>query len=406
MQFHIRSGERGFGGGEGQAGRVRSCVAGEMHNSCVSQMLRMDVPALGLLIDALREHGYRVIGPVLRDGAICYGPVEKLGDLPAGWTSEQDAGVYRLKRRSDDALFGYATGPRSMKDFLHLSEVRMFSAEKSDGPFRIVPNSDSPPKHAFLGVRGCDIAAMFVQDQVLLHGSYRDEPYRSHRSNCLIIAVHCGEPASTCFCSSMGTGPRAGTFDLALTEFIDSGSHEFLVEVGTEAGAELIKQLPVEPARSDMADRSRALTERAEQAMARHLDKNRAAALLRDNFNSPHWEDVAERCVACGNCTMVCPTCFCVTFDDSTDITGKNAECWRKWDSCFTLQFSYIHGGSVRSSIKSRYRQWLTHKLSWWFDQFGSSGCVGCGRCITWCPVGIDLTQEVEAIEAKAKEQS
>lgn len=360
----------------------------------------MDVPALGQLIDALRQRGYQVIGPLLRDGAISYGPIDKLGDLPAGWTSEQTPGSYRLKRRSDQALFGYATGPKSMKDFLHVSEIRTFSAERAEGPFRILPNSQPSPRYAFLGVRGCDIAAMFVQDRVLLGGIATDPFYEVRRRKCLMIAVHCTESANTCFCASMGTGPRAHNFDLALTEFADSDSHEFLVEVGSDAGAELLAQLPVNRAAADMRVRSQALSGRAEQAMTRHLDKQRVVSLLHENFDSPHWDRVAERCLACANCTMVCPTCFCVTFEDSSDITGQHAERWRKWDSCYSLAFSYIHGASVRSSTKARYRQWLTHKLSSWVDQFGSSGCVGCGRCITWRPVGIDLTEEVKAIEA------
>jgi ferredoxin len=362
----------------------------------------MDVPTLGLLIDAIRQRGYQVIGPVLRDGAICYGPIDNVADFPAGWTSEQNAASYRLKQRSDNALFGYATGPNSMKDFLHVSEIQMFTAERTDGPFRILPNSEATPRYAFFGVRGCDIAAMFVQDRVLIEDRHIDPLYGARRRNCLIIAVHCTEPASTCFCSSMGTGPRARNFDLALTELVDSGSHEFLVEVGSEAGAELLEQLPVEIASAEMTSRSRALTEHAEHSMTRRLDTAYAAGLLRQNFDSPHWDRVAERCLACGNCTMVCPTCFCVTFEDSSDITGQHLERWRKWESCYSLDFSYIHGGTVRSSIKSRYRQWLTHKLSSWVDQFGSSGCVGCGRCITWCPVGIDLTEEVKAIKAAA----
>jgi ferredoxin len=100
---------------------------------------------------------------------------------------------------------------------------------------------------------------------------------------------------------------------------------------------------------------------------------------------------------------MACPTCFCTTVDDVTDLTGSQAVRSRRWDSCFSMDFSYIHGGSVRSSGASRYRQWLTHKLASWQDQFGASGCVGCGRCITWCPVGIDLTEEVEAIRQDAE---
>lgn len=99
---------------------------------------------------------------------------------------------------------------------------------------------------------------------------------------------------------------------------------------------------------------------------------------------------------------MVCPTCFCTGVEDVTALAGDVTERVRKWDSCFTADFSYQHGGVVRESTKSRYRQWLTHKLSSWVDQFGSSGCVGCGRCITWCPTGIDLTAEVAAIAESA----
>jgi Fe-S oxidoreductase len=102
---------------------------------------------------------------------------------------------------------------------------------------------------------------------------------------------------------------------------------------------------------------------------------------------------------------MVCPTCFCTSVEETNDLTGTESSRSRRWDSCFTMDFSYIHGGSVRNSPKSRYRQWMTHKLSTWVDQFGTSGCVGCGRCITWCPVGIDITEEVRAIADSEKER-
>ena len=134
--------------------------------------------------------------------------------------------------------------------------------------------------------------------------------------------------------------------------------------------------------------------------MGRSLDTDGLKELLQGNPNHPRWDDVAARCLTCANCTMVCPTCFCTTVEDHTDLTGADRRAGRKWDSCFTLDFSYIHGGSVRNRSKSRYRQWMTHKLASWIDQFGTSGCVGCGRCITWCPVGIDITAEVAAIRA------
>jgi len=366
-------------------------VGAEVHIGLVS---------LGALIHSMTKRGYEVIGPVLQDGAISYQTITTADRLPAGWTSEQAPGSYRVKQRPDRAVFGYATGPNSLKSFLHPAEIQQFTAERNNATFRIIPNREPRPQYAFLGVRACDLAAMGVQDHVFCGEPYRDTNYQGRRDGCLVVAVHCTEPAETCFCTSMGGGPRARSgFDLALTE-TDPG--EFLVEVGTAAGAELLSEVAYARATPELRERSRTATDRAARGMKRQVDTTGIRELLQENFESPQWGDVAGRCLACGNCTMACPTCFCTAVEDTTDLTGDRAERWEKWDSCFTLDFSYIHGGSVRHSIKSRYRQWLTHKLSYWFDQFGASGCVGCGRCITWCPVGIDITKEVAAIRAAA----
>ncbi|HYL74754.1 MAG TPA: 4Fe-4S dicluster domain-containing protein [Bryobacteraceae bacterium] len=346
----------------------------------------------------MQRRGYQVIGPTIKDSAITYGPIEGIEDLPIGWTAEQEPGSYRLRRRSDAALFAFANGPKSLKNFLHPAEIKLFGAEKSSGAFHILPNGDPTPRYAFLGVRACELAAMGIQDRVLMEDRYRDPVYAARRRNCMVIAVQCTEPAATCFCTSMGTGPRAKYFfDLALTELVDAGAHEFVVEVGTDLGAELLSEVQSAEASEEILRRSREATGQAEQGITRRLETDGLPELLQNSFDHPQWDDVASRCLACGNCTMVCPTCFCVTVEDTSDVTGDHADRWRKWDSCFTLGFSYIHGGSLRTSTKSRYRQWLTHKLSYWHDQFGSSGCVGCGRCMAWCPVGIDLTKEVPA---------
>jgi ferredoxin len=368
----------------------------------IGSAVRIDRDGLGALISSIGQRGYQVIGPTLNDSVISYGPIHGLDDLPCGWTAEQAPGLYRLKRRNDDALFGYATGPRSLKNFLHPSEIKLMTAERDNGAFRILPNGGSAPRQAFLGVRACELAAAGVQDRVLLEDRFADPIYGGRRRNSLVIAVNCSDPSGVCFCTSMGTGPRARNgFDLALTEVIN-GAHEFLVEIGTELGAELLAETEYATASEELVRKSNQVTAQAERRIERHFEKAGVPELLKENFDHPQWDDVAARCLACGNCTMVCPTCFCVTVEDSSDVTGDHAERWRKWDSCFTLGFSYIHYGSVRLSTKSRYRQWLTHKLSYWHDQFGMSGCVGCGRCIAWCPVGIDLTQEVEAMRAMA----
>jgi formate hydrogenlyase subunit 6/NADH:ubiquinone oxidoreductase subunit I len=360
---------------------------------------------LGKLIEALVRTGYEVIGPTLRDGAIVYDKVQSVEDLPAGWTDEQEPGRYRLKRREDDALFGYAVGPQSWKRYLHPADVRLWSAERQGGTFRILNNEAKPEQpRGFLGARACELAAIAVQDRVLRDDKYGDPIYTQRRRGAFIIAVQCTQAASTCFCVSMGTGPQVSDgFDLVLTELLGSNAHRFLVAAGSDRGAEILAELEAVAATEEDRQEAEARVEAAARQQVRSIDNIGIKELLYENFEHPRWDNVASRCLTCANCTMVCPTCFCTSVEDVTDITGDHAERWRRWDSCFTQSFSYIHGGSVRTSAKARYRQWMTHKLASWIDQFGSSGCVGCGRCITWCPVGIDITEEVRAIREGGK---
>ncbi len=355
---------------------------------------------LGKLIEVLVRKGYEVVGPTVRDGAIVYDHVESPDDLPKGWTDEQKPGHYRLHRRDDEALFGYVVGPQSWKKYTHPAEVRLWAAERQNGTFRILNNEEKRERpRAFLGTRACEMAAIAVQDRVLLEDKYCDPIYDRHRRAAFIIAVQCTQAAETCFCASMGTGPQVSNgFDLALTELLDSKGHRFLVAAGSDRGVEVLSELKTFPATEEDRGEAAAKVEAAARQQVRSIDTTGIKELLYNNFEHPRWDNVASRCLTCANCTMVCPTCFCTSVEDVSDISGDHAERWRRWDSCFTQNFSYIHGGSIRSSAKARYRQWMTHKLASWIDQFGSSGCVGCGRCITWCPVGIDITEEVRAI--------
>ncbi|MGB7727185.1 MAG: 4Fe-4S dicluster domain-containing protein [Candidatus Acidiferrum sp.] len=360
----------------------------------------LGIDQVGKLIAALVRQGYEVIGPTLRDGAIVYDKVQSVADLPAGWSDEQEAGRYRLKRREDDALFGYGVGPQSWKRYLHPAEMRLWSAEREGGTFRILNNEAKAQRpYALLGVRACELAAIAVQDRVLMEDKYRDPIYERRRAGAFVIAVQCTQAAATCFCASMGTGPRVSQgFDLVLTELLGSKAHRFLMSAGSDRGAAMLRELEVVAAEAEDREKALALVQAAANQQVRKIDTAGIKELLYENFEHPRWDNVACRCLSCANCTMVCPTCFCTSVEDGTDVTGDHAERWRRWDSCFTQNFSYIHGGSVRTSAKARYRQWMTHKLASWIDQFGSSGCVGCGRCITWCPVGIDITEEVRAI--------
>ncbi|MEW6324867.1 MAG: 4Fe-4S dicluster domain-containing protein [Nitrospirota bacterium] len=365
----------------------------------------IDRSALDRLLEALRRQGYQLIGPTLRDGAILFDEIRTTADLPEGWTEEQEGGTYRLKRRPDRALFGYAVGPHSWKKYLHPPVRRLWQAQRRDGALEFIPEPESAVRYAFIAARACDLQAIAVQDRVFLEGRVVDPSYQARREGAFVIAVNCGQAGGTCFCVSMGTGPKAARgFDLALTEVVDGGRHEFIVEVGSERGERLLRESPGRAA----AEEDRAAAARIVEETARHMGRTMEAAgikeLLYRNYDHPRWDNVAARCLTCGNCTMVCPTCFCTTVDEVTDLTGEHAERWQKWDSCFTMDFSYIHGpGSVRSSTKARYRQWMTHKLATWWDQFSYSGCVGCGRCITWCPVAIDITEEVRAIRDSEK---
>lgn len=362
-------------------------------------MTILEIDHLQKLFDILCKRGYRVIGPTLGEGAIVYDDLNSIANLPVGWTDEQDGGAYRLKKRNDNALFGYSVSPHSWKKFLFPSSLRLWQAKRNGNTFQIIPENEEIRKFAFIGVRACDIHAISIQDKVLMNGQYTDLHYKSRRKDTFIAAVNCGKAGGTCFCVSMNTGPKATFgFDIAMTEIIESDRHYFLVEAGTELGADILDEMPHTKASKKERCAADAVVNKTSEQMGRKMDTTNIKELFYRNYEHPRWDNVAERCLTCANCTMVCPTCFCTTVEDVTDLTGEHAERWRKLDSCFTMDFSYIHGGSIRPSVKSRYRQWITHKLATWIDQFGASGCVGCGRCITWCPVAIDITEEVEAI--------
>lgn len=376
-----------------------SAMAGSKNHPDTPRLL--EAARLSSLLDLLSRHGYDVIGPTIRDGAVVLDHIRSIEDLPIGWTDEQSPGHYRLKRHDDHSLFGFRVGPRSCKGYLHPADLKLWSAELQDGSFRILNNGTTPARaFAFFGIRPCDLAAVKLQDRVLTGDRYRDPAYSGRREGALLVVVQCTQSSPTCFCASLGTGPAAKTgFDLALTEIADKQRHDLVIHAGSKRGAKLLAELETVPATPECVKQATDAINAASCEQTRSLDPVAVKGILQRNFDSPQWEKISARCLTCGNCTMVCPTCFCTTVEDASDLTGKHAERIRRWDSCFTLSFSYIHGGSVRASAKARYRQWVTHKFATWIDQFGSPGCVGCGRCITWCPVGIDLTEGARMLQ-------
>jgi len=364
----------------------------------VSANVVVPKPSLQQVFDNLRASGFSLIGPTVRDGAVVLDEISRLEDLPLGWTAEQGPGRYRLKQTRHSEYFFYGVGPDSWKKFLHLPRLKLFSVEKADGKWVFKPNEDTIPPCAFIGVRACDLSAIAVQDRVFLSGEFHDPHYMRRRERIFILAANCGRAYSTCFCTSMKTGPKVTQgFDLALTELPNA----FVIEVGSEMGSEMLCDTSWEPATAFDLGRAAQSVQNAEREIERQLSTDDLPKLLYDNLEHPRWDEVATRCLSCGNCTQVCPTCFCVTVEDTCNLKATVAERTRVWDSCYVKDFSHVYGGNVRPTIRARYRQWLTHKLASWIDQFGTSGCVGCGRCITWCPVGIDLIEEVKAIREK-----
>lgn len=351
------------------------------------------------LLDALARAGFRCIGPQLRDGAVVYDTLSSARALPAGLRDYQAPGAYSVSDGGDARSFAWANGPQALKPWLFAPRETLWRAERgADGALAFVPVLPGGPPLAVVGVRACDLAALALQDQQFLHGAFPDPYYARRREELFLVAVNCSHPAATCFCASTGDGPsaRAG-FDLALDE-LDDG---FVARCGSERARALLAGLDLVAASPAQLDAARRQTERATQAQTRRLPGPNLRDALFANLEHPRWAEVAGRCLACGNCTSVCPTCFCHAEPEVPDLDGARSDHAREWDSCFTRGHSYLHGLTVRPDTRTRYRQWLVHKLGAWHDQFGRSGCVGCGRCITWCPTGIDLTVEAAAICGK-----
>jgi len=370
-------------------------------------MKALDVTGLEALFEVLASRGYRVVGPSVRDGAVVLDELRSPEALPRGVSDRQAPGVYRLETcGAGDAVFAHRPGAQSWKRLLFPPRQRLFRVRR-DEQGELTWQAEPPPEQprTFFGVRPCDLAAIEIQDRVFLGGDHPDPHYRARRENAFLVVAQCTESGGTCFCASLGTGPWAKSgFDLALTELpVDDPEvgERLLVQVGSPRGEEVLAEVLTRVTHREATEKeeatARKLAERAARTQQRGLPAEVREALSA-HLEHPRWDEVAQRCLSCGNCTLVCPTCFCSSVEDTTDLERRTAERRRLWDSCFTVRHSYLHGGPVRSSTRSRYRQWLTHKLATWWDQFDTSGCVGCGRCITWCPVGIDITEEARAI--------
>lgn len=368
----------------------------------VGSKVALPKTALEQLVDNLHRMGYRVLGPQIQDEAIVYKPLKSARDLPKGYISQQEAGSYRLVFTGHKRFFDVTPGAQSWKQFFFPPQIELVKlSHNENGQWQLDEQAPDLVPLALFGVFPCDLAAIQVQDKIFLREDWKDPLYWSLRQSAFIVSVNCLHPCGTGFCASMGTGPKSNPgFDLNLTELEDV----FLVELGSEAGRMVMEGMPVLPTSAFWLQAGQKSLEDAANHMGRTLPhQEQLPDLLLNNLDAHQWDDVALRCMSCSSCTQVCPTCFCWDARDSSDITGKTAQRDRVWDSCFNQDYSYIVGGNSRPNTRSRYRQWLTHKFGSWYAQFGSSGCVGCGRCITWCPARIDVTAELQALREEVQ---
>lgn len=356
------------------------------------------LPLAGLssLLAKLMDAGYQCLAPAAENGAIVLRALAAPDDLPRGLQAEQAPGRYRLTADPHKRYFAWANGPQAIKPHLFAPRESLWRVQRdAQGRLQFMAVEPPAPRLALIGVRACDLAALALQDAHFLRGGQPDAHYARRREQLFLVAVQCAEPAATCFCASTGDGPtpHAG-YDIALAELADG----FVTAAASEKGAALLKALNLAPATSQQIDDARQQGQAAAAAQTRNLPGRNLRDVLMSRLEHPHWDEVATRCLACGNCTAVCPTCFCHAEQDEPSLDGQSSEHGRIWDSCFGEAHGYLHGYQVRPDIRARYRQWLTHKLATWHDQYGRSGCVGCGRCIAWCPAEIDLTAETAAL--------
>ena len=241
----------------------------------------------------------------------------------AGWTDEQDGGHYRLHRRDDDALFGYAVGPHSWKKFL-LPPVQRSVARRAQRrrALRIVPEPAST-RFAFIGVRACELHAIAIQDRVFLEGAYVDPHYRARREGAFIVAVNCAEPAAPASASRWTPARRRERLRPRADRDRRPRRAPVRCRGGQRGGRTVLAELPHRAATPEEVAAAEPSSPTPPPRWAAHAGRDEVRELLLRNLEHPRWDDVAGRCLACGNCTMVCPTCFCTTVEDSSDLDGR-----------------------------------------------------------------------------------
>jgi sulfhydrogenase subunit beta (sulfur reductase) len=253
-------------------------------------------------------------------------------------------------------------------------------------------------KRILFGVHSCDINALLILDGVF-GGKLKDQLYLNRRRNTLIIGMNCRSPGENCFCDAMTTGPTIKKgYDLLLTDIGD----KYYVQVGSKAGEKLLSRDLFRTATK--ADRKKMEAEviRVKNKLQSDFGIDKLGEKMKGKFWSKLWEAQTKKCVLCGACNFVCPTCYCFDVVDETDLAGKKGQRVRVWDTCHFKDFATVAGGiNFRGGKVPRVKQRLYHKLCYSTEQRGVYDCVGCGRCIQFCPAKIDIREIIKDVQGE-----
>ncbi|MBT4835845.1 MAG: 4Fe-4S dicluster domain-containing protein [Methylococcales bacterium] len=365
-----------------------------MSNSPLEHPLFLPRARLNDLFQSLLDHGYRIMAPVVRDDSILYQQINSADALPHGIIDDRHNGSYQIAQAKTPRCFAWSNPQQSLKSFVFSPVEILWKSFYKDNElvFQAIKAEAQPT--VIFGVKGCDIAGLQLLDQHFYHKKTPDTHYQQRRDNLILFGINCFRSGSQCFCTNTGDGPNISSPSDCIMSELDEG---YIIHHVNSPLTEIIDTLQLKLATTAQQQQATYESSQAALSQQQKLPEITANSVF-EQWSHPVWNDIADTCLGCGNCTTVCPSCFChqESSDVSIDLTESSQT--RSWDSCFTTQHSYLHGFYIRPERSQRYRQWLSHKFSGWQSQFGRIGCTGCGRCATYCPVGIDPTQVLQTL--------
>lgn len=321
------------------------------------------------LIEAVGKK-YKIFAPVEEDGNAAFKDISKSGDVTFDYTNSR-------------------TNPKGL--FFPQSEI-LFNFKKDE----VISKPLSEEKFVVFGIRPCDVQGVLMVDKVYLSEDFKDVYYLRRRENGVIVSLACNSPCETCFCTGIGGGPAKEDGSDVIT--FDIGEAILLKPI-SKKGEDFIKDCDKalnEAAKSDLNKADKHVLD-AEKKIKTKIDTEAAKKSLDKNFDSDFWEDAHQKCIGCGICTYLCPTCYC--FDITDEMRGTEGKRLRSWDSCMFRLFT-LHASrhNPRTSGKERFRQRVMHKFKYLLDNCQVLGCTGCGRCVKECPVNLDIREVVNEV--------